>query len=42
VIGEQDETARPSRFPPQMLVEIAAHRRKYNARLDAAKAAYTF
>lgn len=42
VIGEQDETARPSRYPQQMLVENAEHRRKYNAMLDAAKAAYIF
>ncbi|WP_422748883.1 hypothetical protein ACN27E_10640 [Mycobacterium sp. WMMD1722] len=42
VIGEQDETARPSRYPPQMLVETAEHRRKYNAMFDAAKEAYTF
>lgn len=42
VIGEQDETARPSRYPQQMLVENAEHRRKYNAMLDAAKEAYTF
>lgn len=42
VIGEQDETVRPSRYPPQMLVENAEHRRKYNAMFDAAKEAYTF
>lgn len=42
VIGEQDETARPSRYPQQMLIENAEHRRKYNAMLDAAKEAYTF
>ncbi|WP_255785786.1 hypothetical protein [Mycobacteroides abscessus] len=42
VIGEQDETARPSRYPKQMLVKNAEHRRKYNTMLTAAKAAYTF
>lgn len=42
VIGEQNETARPYRYPQKMLVENAEHRRKYNAMLDAAKAAYTF
>lgn len=42
VIGEQDETARPFRYPPQMLVENTEHRRKYNAMFDAAKEAYTF
>lgn len=42
VIGEQDETARPVRYPEQMLIENAEHRRKYNAMLDAAKVAYTF
>jgi hypothetical protein len=29
VIGEQDETAHPARYPRQMLVENAEHRRKY-------------
>lgn len=42
VIGEQDETARPSRYPPRMLVENAEHRGKYNAMLTAAKEAYTY
>jgi hypothetical protein len=42
VIGEQDETARPARYPTQMLVENAEHRRKYNDMLDKAKAAYIF
>jgi hypothetical protein len=42
VIGEQDETARPARYPRQMLVENAEHRRKYNKMLDDAKEAYTF
>ncbi|OBI14920.1 hypothetical protein A5712_29795 [Mycobacterium sp. E2327] len=42
VIGEQDETARPARYPQQMLVENAEHRRKYNDMLGKAKAAYTF
>jgi hypothetical protein len=42
VIGEQDETSRPARYPQQMLIENAEHRRKYNKMLDDAKAAYTF
>jgi hypothetical protein len=42
VIGEQDETARPSRYPSQMLVENAEHRRRYNRMLDDARKAYTF
>jgi hypothetical protein len=42
VIGEQDETARPARYPRQMLIENAEHRRKYNKMLDDAKEAYTF
>jgi hypothetical protein len=42
VIGEQDETSRPDRYPKQLLVENAEHRRKYNAMLDEAKAAYRF
>jgi hypothetical protein len=42
VIEEQDETARPARYPRQMLVENAEHRRKYNEMLDDAKEAYTF
>lgn len=42
VIGQQDETARPTRYPKQMLVENAEHRRKYNKMLDDAKEAYTY
>jgi calcineurin-like phosphoesterase family protein len=42
VIGEQDETARPARYPRQMLIENAEHRRKYNKMLDDANEAYTF
>jgi hypothetical protein len=42
VIGEQDEASRPARYPPQMLIENAEHRRKYSKMLDDAKAAYTF
>ncbi|MDT5285505.1 MAG: hypothetical protein QOF88_394 [Mycobacterium sp.] len=42
VIGEQDEIARPARYPRQMLVENAEHRRKYNKMLDDAKEGYTF
>ncbi|MBX7433785.1 hypothetical protein JDV09_16965 [Mycobacterium sp. Y57] len=42
VIGEQDETARPTRYPQHLLVENAEHRRKYNKMLDDAKTAYTF
>lgn len=42
VISEQDETARPGRYPRQMLSENAEHRRKYNKMLDAAKEAYSF
>jgi hypothetical protein len=42
VIGEQDETARPTRYPQQLLVENAEHRRKYNKMLNGAKEAYTF
>ncbi|MDZ7882573.1 MAG: hypothetical protein U5N53_06515 [Mycobacterium sp.] len=42
IIGEQDETNRPARYPQQMLVENAEHRRKYNAMLQEAKDAYTF
>ena len=42
VIGEQDETVRPDRYPKQMLVENAEHRRKYNDMLDEVNAAYTF
>jgi hypothetical protein len=42
VIGEQDEADHPGRYPQKMLVENAEHRRKYNAMLTDAKAAYTF
>jgi hypothetical protein len=41
-IGEQDEGARPGRYPRQMLIENADHRRKYKKMLDDAKQAYTF
>lgn len=42
VIGEQDETARPARYPRKMLTENAEHRRRYNKMLDDSKEAYTF
>jgi hypothetical protein len=42
VIGEQDETARPGRYPRQMLIENAEHRRKYNKMLHDAMEAYIF
>jgi hypothetical protein len=42
VIGEQDETAHPARYPREMLIENAEHRHKYNRMLDDAKEAYTF
>jgi NAD(P)-dependent dehydrogenase (short-subunit alcohol dehydrogenase family) len=34
--------AHPARYPRQMLVENAEHRRKYNKMLDDAKEAYAF
>lgn len=40
-INEQDETARPTRYPPLLLTMNAEHRRKHKAMLDKAKAAYT-
>jgi hypothetical protein len=42
VIGEQDETTHPGRYPMRMLVDNAEHRREYTEMLDAAKAVYTF
>lgn len=41
-IGEQDEAARRTRYPHQLLVMNAEHRRKYNKMLHDAKEAYVF
>lgn len=42
VIGEQDEAVHSARYPRQMLLQNAEHRRRYNKMLDTAKNAYVF
>lgn len=42
LIGEEDETANSTRYPPQLLTINAEHRRKLNQLITDAKAAYTF
>jgi hypothetical protein len=42
LIGEEEETNNPTRYPPQLLTMNAEHRRKLNEMVADAKAAYTF
>lgn len=42
LIGEEDEAANATRYPPHLLTMNAEHRRKFNKMLTDAKAAYTF